>query len=959
MSIGIEDLKGRSALNRVLNYNGLNQYILDIKRKANKGKYALTSSQVEYVETFADSIPVPINKIVEITEYLGESLKTKYELTFIPNKIEVKEIIADKDKSYHVIGRIKQNQPPFIFWIPKTQIITDLYGDNDCEFTLDVSKYSERQPYDYQVEGIKKLYCNDRFILADDMGLGKAVPVNTLIYTPYGTTKIGDLNINDKVIGSDGKPYNVTGIYPQGTKDIYKITFNDGYSILCSDEHLWSVSSSNYGKNTNNSRIKKSLVLSTKQMSDKDCDIIVSGDSYNYSKKYRIKTHYKQPNGNLKWQIPIVKPIEFYNDDDVLPIDPYLLGIYLGDGHFLNRAVTISLLESDFDEIFNGIETNRARSCNKIKTLYINLNDRLVNLKLNNHKSHNKFIPNIYKYSSIENRLAILQGLMDTDGHCMYKKNNKNFLGTEFCTVSEQLCDDVAEIVHTLGGICRKSSRIPTYTYKGEKKQGQRAYRLNVKLPHGMNPFRLKRKAEKYLPPQKYPTGRYIKNIEKLNYKEESVCISVDSPDKLYVIEHAIVTHNTTQATIAALELGAKKVLIICTATLKNNWVREINHYTDDVSVATTSDWNPKRFTIINYDILDRFHELKNENTYLTNEKFDLLILDECHAIKNSKSKRSKLVLDLAKYVKKIWMLTGTPIANRPIDYYNLLKLCDAPITSNWVYFIRRYCNARQFTIKKGLKKFKIWDTKGASNIDELYTRTKKHMLRRLKEDILDLPDKIITPIYLGIDKTEYDKTFDDYLNWAKTEGRELSAGVHLVKLTVLRKFIAEQKVKHTITLIEDALEQDKKVIVFTNFTNVIHDLKDHFGKISVVLYGATSMEDRQKAIDDFQNKKNIKVFIGNLKAAGVGITLTEAEMVIMNDLGWNPSDHSQGEDRAYRIGTKHKVNVLYPLFDDTIDIDIYNLLQRKKAISDIILGEEVEQEIMETFIKELLKTKS
>jgi hypothetical protein len=388
---------------------------------------------------------------------------------------------------------------------------------------------------------------------------------------------MGEIAVGDKVIGSNGKSCNVIGVFPQGKKETYKLTFNDGYTIIAGDEHLWSVSSPNYGKNRKNDRIKKSLVLSTKQMFEGG-KIMVKGNDNNKNKDYEIETYYKSPNGNNKWQIPIVQPIQFENNNE-LPIEPYLLGLGLGDGSFKGKNIRFSLHKDDYDELFNKFNLKENKPQGNKRNGYINVGNSLFELGLEHTRSHNKFIPDIYKYSSIENRLAILQGLMDTDGYCMLSKNGV-FSGTEYSTISEKLCDDIAEIVHTLGGICRKKSRRSFYKKDGVRVECNISYRLNIKLPPGMNPFRLKRKSDRYNEPKKYPTGRYISKIEK-HGEDECTCISVDSPDKLYVAEHCIVTHNTTSAIIASMESGAKKVLIICPASLKINWQREIENYSD------------------------------------------------------------------------------------------------------------------------------------------------------------------------------------------------------------------------------------------------------------------------------------------------------------------------------------------------------------------------------------------
>jgi hypothetical protein len=259
--------------------------------------------------------------------------------------------------AYHIWGRVNDSEKNHAFWLPKFAIIQE---EKKLNREVDYSPYSKRPPLEHQKVAIEKLLANDKYILADDMGLGKFLDNNTLIYTPLGTKKMGEIVVGDKVIGSNGKPYNVIGVFPQGKKEMYKVTFNDGYSILSGDEHLWSVSSPNYGKNRKNERRKKSLVLSTKQMYEGG-KIKIKGDGYNKDKEYEIETYYKSPNGNNKWQIPIVEPIEFENNNE-LPINPYLLGLGLGDGHFKGKNIRFSVHKDDYDELFNLFDLKENKS---------------------------------------------------------------------------------------------------------------------------------------------------------------------------------------------------------------------------------------------------------------------------------------------------------------------------------------------------------------------------------------------------------------------------------------------------------------------------------------------------------------------------------------------------------------------------------------------------------------------
>jgi len=942
------------ALLLLKSYNGQNDYLNGLRNMALENpNFYLTPSQVEYISLFHETRPKIARKWVDLDIYFAKMIADDKLLTSVPQKIWIEKLLVEKEKSYHVLGRFFDNDRLTLYWIPKDGIIVDKTNKN---VVIDYEKYSHRMPFEHQKEAIQKLLENDKFILALDMGLGKGLINSTPIYTPTGTKKICDLSVGDKVIGSNGESCIVTGVFPQPKQEIYEITFNDHVKIKTDASHLWSVSSPNYSKNRKNNRIKKSLILSTKQMYEGG-KIKIKGNGRNNQVDYEVETFYKSPNGNNKWQIPIVKPIEFYNNVE-LPIDPYLLGVCLGDGHFTkNNTCSIEVCKDDFEEMLDSFELKPIGLSSKLKGGKIHFGEILNELELHNTRSHTKFIPDIYKYSSIDNRLAILQGLMDTDGHCMLSQKGE-FNGTEYSTVSERLCDDVAEIVHTLGGICRKSSKRGSYTKNGVKVECRIVYRLNIKLSNDMNPFRLNRKATAYNQPKKYSVGRYIKNIEKVG-EDYTTCISVDADDKLYVAEHCIVTHNTSAAIIASIEAKPRKTLIICPASLKQNWKREIENYSNkEIYICEGKKYDDSAdFVIINYDIIKNFHSLKSkEETIIQKSKFDLVIIDECHYIKSPQASRTKLINDICKDIKKIWLLTGTPLTSRPIDYFNLLSLVDSPVSKNWMAYVKRYCAGYQFNV--GMNK--VWNVNGASNLDELRERTAPLLLRQLKENVLDLPEKIITPIYLRLKSKEYEDVMGEYFDWIKNNPKESkSLSVQFTKLMKVRQIIANEKIKNTIELIENTLEQERKVIVFSNFTNSLDKIYEHFKKIAVKLDGSSSMKQRQESVDEFQTNDKVKVFVGNIKAAGVGITLTSADVVIFNDLSFVPADHSQAEDRAYRIGQKNSVSVLYPIFENTIEGIIYDMLDRKKKIISTVLGDNLfETDTTEDILTQILNMK-
>jgi SWI/SNF-related matrix-associated actin-dependent regulator of chromatin subfamily A-like protein 1 len=444
----------------------------------------------------------------------------------------------------------------------------------------------------------------------------------------------------------------------------------------------------------------------------------------------------------------------------------------------------------------------------------------------------------------------------------------------------------------------------------------------------------------------------YSKYSHRPPLEHQKIAIEKLVGTKRFILADDMGLGKTTSTIIAALETGEEKVLIICPASLKINWEREIRNYTDrSVYIAEGKNFSTEHdFVIVNYDILKNFYDIKNkEKSLITQANFGLVVIDEAHYIQNGQAQRTKLVNSFVKNVKRLWLLTGTPMTSRPMNYFNLLQLIESPVAQNWMAYAIRYCQGYQFNAGKR----KVWNVTGASNLEELRDRTSRQVLRRLKTEVLDLPDKIISPVYLRLKSRLYEGLMGEYYNWYENKTEESSSlTVQFSKLMKVRQVIAEEKIKDTIELAENIIEQDKKVIIFTNFTDTLNKITEHFGKIAVSLDGSTSKPARQFAVDQFQENDKVKVFVGNLKAAGVGLTLTAAEAVIMNDLSFVPSDHSQAEDRAFRYGQKNNVSVYYPIFENTIEGAIYDILIKKKNIFETVMGDNLDKG---DFIEELM----
>ncbi|MDE2022429.1 MAG: DEAD/DEAH box helicase [Patescibacteria group bacterium] len=454
----------------------------------------------------------------------------------------------------------------------------------------------------------------------------------------------------------------------------------------------------------------------------------------------------------------------------------------------------------------------------------------------------------------------------------------------------------------------------------------------------------------------------------------------------------------TAQAIIAAGENSKKGTLIICPASLKLNWEREIRmiYPEDEIVVYDSVDVSNMKYaaiasvekapwTIINYDLLEKHSEWIVKE--FKRDNLGTLILDEAHYIKNRKSIRAKESLAIAEHAEHVYCLTGTPIMNRPIEMFTLLKAIGHPLGKYITHFTKRYCGGQMKTLvrdKHASRSFFVMperaypfrmqrdryqvitfmDENGATRIPELKEIVKEVMLRRTKQEVLDLPEKIVSTVEctLGPEwQTRYDNAWDRYLDWltAHPEGKNINnivSAQQLVELMKLKQVCSQAKVLEVTEAIENARDQGEKVIVFSQFTETIERLKAslHAKNIrAVTLTGSDSTEDRQRAVDAFQKVDDISVFIGNIQAAGVGITLTAASIVIFIDMDWSPAVNEQAEDRAHRIGQQGTVNVYYYIVKGTIEEDIVQaLLDKQGTIGNLMGGDGVQKALFELLRK-------
>ncbi|MFD4410502.1 helicase-related protein [Streptomyces sp. NPDC058476] len=383
-------------------------------------------------------------------------------------------------------------------------------------------------------------------LLQGEVGSGKAQPLDSTVLTPAGFRRMGDLREGDEVVVPDGEIALIDGVFPQGERDVWRMVLSDGSSVECDDEHLWIVGTSGGWH-----RAQTPKTMTTRE----------------------IRLDMFKANGSPKWYVPAATPVDL-GQDAGLPLDPYLFGLLLGDGSF-RHDLRLSTID---DEIRDAVASAVAPDCRLVPVTgsrcdyTIQLKERsggarnpviqaLRDLDLWATTSHGKFIPEDFKNTSIKNRLALLQGLLDTDGTV-----HKDGLGISLCSASLRLAEDVAWLVRSLGGRARVLPK-------------KAAFHVSVALPAEYAPFRLSRKADRVCPRPKDNTFRRgIRAVEYVGRKPVQ-CISVAHPSHAYVTDNFTVTHNTMvalRAMLTVVDAGGQAAMLAPTEVLAQQHHRSI-----------------------------------------------------------------------------------------------------------------------------------------------------------------------------------------------------------------------------------------------------------------------------------------------------------------------------------------------------------------------------------------------
>jgi hypothetical protein len=851
-------------------------------------------------------------------------------------------------------------------------------------------------PYPHQLDGAAAIASAGKYLLGDEPGTGKAQPLDAQVLTPSGFRAMGEIRTGDLVIAGDGTPSRVTGVFPQGEQDCYEVIFSDGSSAECNDQHLWRVS-----------RHRRMLSKTT-------------GERLPYYWQTRtlrdlIDAGLRAPNGDsdrAKWYVPMITAPDL-ECGAKRELDPYLLGLLLGDGGFTTRSTRVSTADA---EIVASIESlvppgiivkkepgkkydyrlvstlgsanGRICACGRIaiarglcgrcyqaavkddtRSRFPIAGKRchpvagpLADLGLRGCSSLTKFVPDAYKMSPASCRLAVLQGLMDTDGWVLSRDGT-----AQFGSSSRQLAEDVRWLAESLGGTGHLAARFQL---------GRERYTVTVNLPQPLSPFRLSRKT--CLWKNRHSTRQPARSLVSAEFagRKPMQCIAIDHPSRLYVTDRFAVTHNTasTLLGIEARRLAGTDVfpmvIVVPSWEVARVWqdhIRELMpHWPEPVlhrgaKRARIASWKHGRYILITtYATMRR--DAPDMRGLLVKIRAACVIADESHLGRNPKAKQSKALWRVAHYAATLVWASGTLVTHDFGDIYQPLFTM-APL--DW-------------PSKEDLKRRYLATRRGNGDYDELILGLRPEMeaeffaalagqLRRVaKADVLAfLPDKIYSlrrPEMPPAWRHAYD-TMRDQMLAELPDGGELPVMYTIEKLTRLSQLASSAadvavdyrldeatgllKPHYTVTLkppcwkaeaLLDLLAErpDQPTAVFAESRQLAMITGQYCAKAGLRTgyvvgegnsgeYGEPGVrvtkKTRQAAVEDFQAGK-LDVIICTLGAGGLGITLTASNSAAMLQRSYQLDLAIQPEDRVHRIGAEKwdHVEIVDFVTLDTVD---------------------------------------
>jgi hypothetical protein len=844
---------------------------------------------------------------------------------------------------------------------------TNLIGCRECGLV----------PRKHQRVAATWMFIRNKTLLADQTGLGKAMPLSAKVLTPSGWTTIGQLKVGDAVIDPEGEPSEITGVFPQGLKQTYQITFSDGTTAESCLEHLWKVRGPSGADGTYKYKTrvgKEERVFST----------------WKVKTLKEIKEGMESGISSRRAAVPLISAIPKF-DPVELPLDPYLLGVLLGDGCLVGDSASFTSADQFIvDEVENSLppgvklvkQLSKKIAYSLVKDSsgrYNPLISALRDLEVWGHKSYTKFIPEIYKWASPEDRLALLQGLMDTDG-------NWSAGSAEFGSSSAQLAQDVADLARSLGLLVRGSKARSTFhTYKGERKEGATCYRIYITESDDFRVFRLPRKLK--IQPKQRPEGRlnagkrkhynrrnsakWIRSIEPIRDPEPHQCISVSAKSQLYVTDGWTVTHNTLcVATLIAMmaeagELEKGRVVIVCRAAAVSQWVKELHRMLPMLNSVAAGGTVRKRLKTYSdpWDIMVIGRELfLKDHEAIDQFNLQLIVADDVDSLRNRKNRIAWALKRSARNTPRCVVVNATPLQKRLAELHSVLELVGGrEIFGSETNFLRTYTRSEKVNIyARGGRRLTQSKVVGYQNIEQFKSLIEPLTLRRTAADLDDvtMPALNSSEVWLDLHPAQSSKYKEIQQGVLKIiKSGKVAEMTQLQAITIFQKAAAvcaglatigeddgpgaSSKLDWIVEQVTEGDLSDEKVVVFVAHKKTLLALQarlDASGVKNVSISGLDSNpKHRAEAVAQFWDDPECRVLAGT-SALESSLNLQTAAHIILCDLIMNPARVTQLIGRIQRVGSAHsQVYVHTLLTTDTLEEGYMAKLETESALSDTV----------------------
>lgn len=758
-------------------------------------------------------------------------------------------------------------------------------------------------PRDYQKVAASWWGAVKRGLLADDLGGGKQHPIDTKILTPTGYREIGALRVGDLVIGSSGLPIAVLGIYPQGVKPSYRVTWSDGASVEAGPDHLWTVRYRRGGRN-----VWQDVTVTTDQLR---IGAAVTTAWPGGARTMRL--------GSCALYLPMLSAPVTFAPAGPLPIPAYALGTMIANAALSAGTAMLSIWDRDWPEIrasltSSGVRIGTERTYGTVvHASILDMPARVRALGLDV-LSGAKRIPPAYMLAPVEDRIALLHGLMDGDGSCSATRSRLTYH-----TSSPGLADDVCALVEQIGGVASVTSND-----RGEKGID---YRVRVRLPPTIPPFRLRRKLDRYAPAVRlHPTrtfvgAEYVRDVE-------SVCIAVDAPDRLYATEHAILTHNTISALTGLSAPGRLPALIVCQSHLTYQWREQIlrcfpaarvhiltKNATYDVPDAMRREERREGkapgagwpdYTIASYSKLATWAEPCCKAGVRS------VVYDEVQELRHNETQKYAGAVRIAASEAYILGMSATPVWNYGGAFVNVADILRPGFLGSRAEFFREWCGEGEE------RKKLILDPRAFGKM----LRESGFMLKRTRSEMgRELPALTVAPHLIDTDGAQFagqEHTLRALA--AKVLERAEGAGAGFAKMKAageldikLRKITGVAKAPYVADLVRMVVESGEKVVVggwHREFWDILatklHDYAPAF------YTGHETPAQKAESRRRFVEGETPILCVSLASCAGLDGLQDVCATGIVGELAWTPKIIEQLMGRLHRDGQARPVTWLY-----------------------------------------------